>query len=81
MTRLGLSDTIAAVATAPGSAGVGIVRLSGPDALYIADSLFRGRAQPSSTPGGRFLYGQFVNAGGEVFDDYGGVSSIGRSDP
>ena len=33
MTRLGLWDTIAAIATAPGSAGVGIVRLSGPDAL------------------------------------------------
>ena len=69
MTRLGLSDTIAAVATAPGNAGVGIVRISGPDALHIADSLFRGRAQPSATAGGRFLYGQFVNAGGEVLDE------------
>ena len=69
MTRLGLSDTIAAVATAPGSAGVGIVRISGPDALHIADSLFRGRALPSATAGGRFLYGQFVNAGGEVLDE------------
>ena len=69
MTRLGLSDTIAAVATAPGSAGVGIVRISGPDALHIADCLFRGRALPSATPGGRFLYGQFVNAGGEVLDE------------
>ncbi len=68
MNRPLLSDTIAAVATAPGSAGVGIVRISGPDALHIADTLFRGRAQPSSTPGGRFLYGQFVNAGGEVLD-------------
>jgi len=69
MTRLGLSDTIAAVATAPGSAGVGIVRISGPDALHIADSLFRGRVQPSATAGGRFLYGQFVNIGGEVLDE------------
>ena len=69
MTRLGLSDTIAAVATAPGNAGVGIVRISGPDALHIADRLFRGRTRPSVTAGGRFLYGQFVNAGGEVLDE------------
>ena len=33
VTRLGLSDTIAAIATAPGHAGVGIVRVSGPEAL------------------------------------------------
>lgn len=33
------ADTIAAVATAPGVAGVAIVRLSGPDALAIADRL------------------------------------------
>ena len=78
MTRLGLSDTIAAVATAPGSAGVGIVRLSGPDALDIADQLFRGRARPSRTPGGRFLYGQFVTGeGAEPLDD--GLCLVFRS--
>ncbi|WP_188963706.1 tRNA uridine-5-carboxymethylaminomethyl(34) synthesis GTPase MnmE [Deinococcus aquiradiocola] len=69
MTRLGLSDTIAAVATAPGSAGVGIVRVSGPRALALADAVFRGRRAPSGTPGGRFLYGQFVLPGGEVLDE------------
>jgi tRNA modification GTPase len=34
-------DTIAAVATALGAAGVGIVRVSGPEALAIADALYR----------------------------------------
>ena len=63
------ADTIAAVATAPGSAGVGIVRLSGPDALSIAGSLFRGRSDPSRAAGGRFLYGQFVGQSGEVIDE------------
>lgn len=77
MTRLGLSDTIAAVATAPGSAGVGIVRVSGPEALNIADRLFRGRAQPSQTTGGRFLYGQFCDTSGEVLDE--GLCLIFRS--
>ncbi|WP_407569007.1 tRNA uridine-5-carboxymethylaminomethyl(34) synthesis GTPase MnmE [Deinococcus altitudinis] len=69
MTRSLRADTIAAVATAPGAAGVGIVRLSGPDALGVAARLFRGRADPGQTAGGRFLYGQFVDAAGEVLDE------------
>jgi tRNA modification GTPase len=36
-------DTIAAVATPPGRGGIGIVRLSGPDALTIARQLVRPR--------------------------------------
>ncbi|MEW6420856.1 MAG: tRNA uridine-5-carboxymethylaminomethyl(34) synthesis GTPase MnmE [Deinococcota bacterium] len=69
MTRTGLSETIAAIATAPGSAGVGIVRISGPDALGIADGAFRGRRRPSATRGGRFLFGQLVAGDGEVLDE------------
>ncbi|MEF2278087.1 tRNA uridine-5-carboxymethylaminomethyl(34) synthesis GTPase MnmE [Deinococcus sp. YIM 134068] len=69
MTRLGLSDTIAAIATAPGSAGVGIVRVSGPGALTVADGLFRGRRKPSRTAGGQFLFGQLTAEGGEVLDE------------
>jgi len=40
MTRT-LSDTIAAVATAPGPGGIGIVRLSGPDACGVAERVVR----------------------------------------
>ncbi|MGM9320388.1 tRNA uridine-5-carboxymethylaminomethyl(34) synthesis GTPase MnmE [Deinococcus aquaticus] len=69
MTRSGLSDTIAAIATAPGSAGVGIVRISGPDALRVADGLFRGRRAPSRTPGGRFLFGHLTGDSGEILDE------------
>ncbi|WP_291428122.1 tRNA uridine-5-carboxymethylaminomethyl(34) synthesis GTPase MnmE [Deinococcus sp.] len=69
MTRSGLSDTIAAIATAPGSAGVGIVRVSGPDALRVADGLFRGRRAPSRTPGGRFLFGHLTGDHGEILDE------------
>lgn len=39
------ADTIAAIATAPGAGGVGIIRLSGPEAHDILLSMFR----PSST--------------------------------
>ena len=67
--RSGLSDTIAAVATAPGHAGVGVVRVSGPEALAIADALFAGRRRPSQTPGGRFLFGGLLGAGGERLDE------------
>ncbi|CAM3895183.1 tRNA uridine-5-carboxymethylaminomethyl(34) synthesis GTPase MnmE [Deinococcus frigens] len=69
MTRSGLSDTIAAIATAPGSAGVGIVRVSGPDALPVADGVFRGRRAPSRTAGGRFLFGELVAGDGEILDE------------
>ena len=67
--RLGLTDTIAAISTAPGAGAVGIVRVSGSDAHAIADAVFRGRGRPSRTPGGRFLHGQFVTASGEVIDE------------
>lgn len=36
-----LHDTIAAVATAPGVGGIGIIRLSGPKAVMVAQSIFR----------------------------------------
>jgi tRNA modification GTPase len=38
-------DTIAAIATPPGQGGIGIVRLSGPDAWAIAGRLFSGKLQ------------------------------------
>jgi tRNA modification GTPase len=34
-------DTIAAIATPPGEGGIGIIRLSGPDAFAVASSVFR----------------------------------------
>ncbi|HBG01704.1 MAG TPA: tRNA uridine-5-carboxymethylaminomethyl(34) synthesis GTPase MnmE [Firmicutes bacterium] len=38
-----IESTIAAVATPLGEGGIGIVRLSGPEALRIADQIFRGK--------------------------------------
>ena len=37
--RLGLTDTIAAVSTAPGESGIGIIRISGEDSFLIADKV------------------------------------------
>lgn len=36
-------DTIAAISTAPGEAGIGIIRLSGSDAIDIASKIFKGK--------------------------------------
>jgi tRNA modification GTPase len=59
-------DTIAAIATAPGEGGVAIVRVSGPDALKIADSVFRG---PGPKPSQRSTH---TIAHGHVEDTHGG---------
>jgi tRNA modification GTPase len=51
-------DTIAAISTPIGEGGIAIVRVSGPDALPIADSLLRcSGPPPSARAGGTFLYG------------------------
>ncbi|MDD4870449.1 MAG: tRNA uridine-5-carboxymethylaminomethyl(34) synthesis GTPase MnmE [Kiritimatiellae bacterium] len=52
------SDTIAAIATAPGEAGIAIVRISGPASLSIADRIFKGSGDPpSKRQAGTFLHG------------------------
>lgn len=75
--RLGLSDTIAAVSTAPGAGAIGVVRLSGPRAHDIADALFAGKRAPSKVGGGRFLFGRFVDGAGETIDE--GLALVFRS--
>lgn len=39
---IGNKDTIAAIATAPGVGAIGVIRLSGADAITIADRIFKG---------------------------------------
>ncbi len=36
------SDTLAAIATPPGEGGIAVIRISGPDAISIADKIFSG---------------------------------------
>ncbi|WDS35163.1 tRNA uridine-5-carboxymethylaminomethyl(34) synthesis GTPase MnmE [Pseudoxanthomonas sp.] len=59
-----MPDTIAAVATAAGAGGVGIVRLSGPQALSIAAALGAAELQPRQA-----RYARFVDGDGTVIDD------------
>lgn len=63
------SDTVAAIATAPGEGGVAIVRLSGPLAFPIADTIFRGPATPpSKQPTHVILHGTITTGAAEVDD-------------
>jgi len=61
---MGARDTIAAIATAAGAAGIGIVRLSGPRASAIAQALCAARLKPRLA---RHVH--FHDADGSAIDD------------
>ena len=53
MPEINLDDTIAAISTPPGEGGIGIVRLSGREAVQIAARMFRpGKAVIARSPAG-----------------------------
>jgi tRNA modification GTPase len=57
------TDTIAALATAPGRAGVGIIRISGPDTTAVAQALLH------KLPNARYAdYLPFFDGSGQVLD-------------
>ncbi len=53
-------ETIAAISTAPGEGAIAIVRLSGPEAVTVADHIFRGEAKPSAFEPRRQHFGEIV---------------------
>lgn len=57
------NDTIAAISTPVGQGGIGIVRISGPQAIAIADRIFRPKktGPPSTARSGSLLYGHIIN--------------------
>ena len=66
-----MEQTVAAVATAPGEGGIGIVRISGPEALEILKKVF---AYKSGKKAERFeerrmIYGNITDESGEVIDE------------
>jgi tRNA modification GTPase len=62
-------DTIAAISTPPGEAGIGIVRLSGPRAEVIAHRLFRLRRPRSPWQSHRLYLGDLLDSQGRVLDE------------
>lgn len=63
-----VSDTIAAVATPPGTGGVAVIRISGPEAIAIAGRAWRGH-DLSTLESHRASLGKYVGANGSVLDE------------
>jgi tRNA modification GTPase len=65
---MNLDDTIVAIATPAGRGGIGVVRLSGPDARTVAQSMLRlsgeGELQPN-----RAHFGELVDTSGDRIDE------------
>jgi tRNA modification GTPase len=64
-------DTIAAISTPVGHSGIGIVRLSGSNAINITDTLFVSHNKKClrRTPSHRIVYGHIVNSDKEIIDE------------
>lgn len=65
-------DTIAAISTAVGEAGIGIVRLSGKDAIKIANNIFRGINNKTllNAENRKMVYGHIIdNRNDEIIDE------------
>lgn len=63
-----LSDTIVALATPPGVGAIGVIRLSGPQAIAITDRIFKGKIlarQPSHTA----HFGRIESPDGQAIDE------------
>lgn len=61
--------TITAIATPAGEGAIAVIRLSGEEALSIADRLFRGSSALGLAAGYTVHYGKIVTAGGETVDE------------
>lgn len=60
--------TIAAVSTPMGTGGISVIRISGGEAVKIADSIFKG-AELEKVPTHTVHYGHIVNGAGEIIDE------------
>lgn len=67
MTRTMSNRTIAAIATPPGTGGISVIRISGTDAVAIAQSVFSGRIADAQSH--TIHYGFVKNADGETVDE------------
>ena len=65
------NETISAIATATGSAGIGIIRLSGKTAIEIADKIFcaANHKKLRDVDAGRIIFGHVKDFDGEIIDE------------
>lgn len=69
MTAIPTEQTIVALATPPGTGALGVIRLSGPDAIDIAARIFRGRQDLREAVGYTLHFGRITGADGLVIDE------------
>ncbi|MCR5229812.1 MAG: tRNA uridine-5-carboxymethylaminomethyl(34) synthesis GTPase MnmE [Solobacterium sp.] len=66
---MSLHDTIAAIATAPGTGGIGIIRMSGPDAAAVLMRVFKPAGTNQNAPEShRLVYGHLTD-GEQIIDE------------
>jgi len=65
------NETISAIATATGAAGIGIVRLSGVDSIEIADKIFSAanRQKLCDVDDRKIIFGHVKNLDGKIIDE------------
>jgi tRNA modification GTPase len=64
-----LDDVIAAIATPIGEGGISIIRLSGRNAIEIADRGFRGKQSLASVPTHTVHFGSYIDGNGNILDE------------
>ena len=72
-----VSDTIAAISTPPGEGAIALVRVSGANAIDVADKIFHGKEMPSQFDPHVQHFGEILEAGGRLIDQV--VLSIHRA--
>ncbi|WP_310600182.1 tRNA uridine-5-carboxymethylaminomethyl(34) synthesis GTPase MnmE [Desulfobulbus sp.] len=63
------TETIAAIATAPGTGGIGIIRISGPEALSLLGKVFVPRTPRTHFTSHTLYYGTIVDRHGQTLDE------------
>lgn len=61
-------DTIVAISTAPGMGAIGVVRISGKDAIPISEKIFKGK-KPAEQKSHTVLFGRIVDASDKEIDE------------
>ena len=70
-------ETIAAISTPAGEGAIALVRISGAEAIAVADKIFRAKQKPSEFQSQVQHFGEVVDAAGQLIDQ--GMISIHRT--
>ncbi|MFT6338541.1 MAG: tRNA modification GTPase [Halioglobus sp.] len=66
--RYNITDTIIALSTPPGAGAIGVIRLSGPDAIKIVDGVFHGR-NLTKVEGNTVHFGKIKDENDKMIDE------------